>query len=60
MRFAIVMRSSNYVVRRFQAANESSAIDVFKKFLKEGVKDDCHENFFFKPLAQKRANNNEQ
>lgn len=59
MRFGIVLKNSNFVVRRFQAANEESAKDVFKKFLKDGVKDDCHENFFLKLMVQKRVSNHE-
>lgn len=58
MRFAIVLKNSSYVVRRFQAANEESAMVVFEKFLKDGVKDDCYENFFLKTVVQKRVINN--
>lgn len=50
MKFVILAKASNFAVRRFSSDSQVKAEDVFGRFLKENVKDDCFENFCLKQL----------
>lgn len=50
MKFVIVAKGSNFVVRKFSSDSQVKAEVVFGNFLKENVKDDCFDKFYLKRL----------
>lgn len=50
MKFIIVAKGSNFVVRKFSSDSQCKAQVIFENFLKENVKDDCFGNFYLKGL----------
>lgn len=52
MKFLIVLKSSNFVVRKFSSDSRIKADVVFGEFLKENVKDDCFGNFYLKKTGR--------
>lgn len=53
MKFVILVKASNFVVRRFSCDSQVKAEVVFGRFLKEFVKDDCFNNFCLMRLLKR-------